>query len=250
MELLISSLLGFTLVLTRLSAFFICLPIFNWRSIPGIVKMSLGLWMAIFFACELTMPFDASRVTPLQAGVMIGSEIIYGGAMGLAAALVFLAIRVGGSIADQQMGYAMAEVLDPLSGEQVELIAMVVEMLFILLFLVTEGHHLFLMMLQKSYQVFPIGSVPDISMLTNMVVQSGAVMMTTALKITAPILAIFLVMMVVLGVLARVLPDMNLLFESMPMRVGTGLIAMTLLLPLMIDFVKEFSMWMNKLMPF
>lgn len=250
MELLIPRILGFVLVMTRLSAFFICIPIFNWKSIPNIVKVSLGFWIAFFFAGELTMPFDANKVAPMQAALMIGSEVVYGGAMGLAGALVFLAVRVGGSIADQQMGYAMAEVLDPLSGEQVELIATVLETLFILLFLVTEGHHMFLIMLQKSYQAFPIGSVPDIGNLTNMVVQSGAVMMTTGLKMAAPILALFMVMMVVLGVLARILPDMNILFVSMPLRIGSGLIVMVIFLPLMINYVEEFAVWMNRLLPF
>ncbi len=250
MELLIPRILGFVLVMTRLSAFFICVPIFNWRSIPNTVKVALGFWIAFFFAGEMTMPFDADKIVPLQAALMLCSEVVYGGAMGLAAALVFMAVRVGGSIADQQMGYAMAEVLDPLSGEQVELIAIILETLFILLFLVTEGHHLFLMMLQRSYQAFPIGSVPDIGKLTDMVVQSGAVMMTTGLKMAAPILALFLVMMVVLGVLARVLPDMNILFISMPLRVGAGLVVMIVFLPLVVDFVKEFSVWMNRLLPF
>jgi len=249
-ELLIPKILGFVLVMTRLSAFFICIPIFNWRSIPNTVKIALGFWIAFFFAATLTMPFDASKVSPLQAAIMIGSEVIYGGAMGLAGALVFLAVRVGGSIADQQMGYAMAEVLDPLSGEQVELVAMVLEMLFILLFFAMEGHHIFMVMLQKSYQAFPIGSIPDIGILTNIVVQSGAVMMTTALKMSAPILVLFMIMLVVLCVLARVLPDMNILFVSMPLRIGAGLIVMIFFLPLMIDFVKEFSVWMNRLLPF
>jgi flagellar biosynthesis protein FliR len=249
-ELLITKMIGFILVMTRLSAFFVCLPIFSWKSIPGVVKTALGLWIAIFFAGGVTLPFDPSKISPLQAGLMMGSEAIYGGAMGLAAALVFGAVRVGGSIVDQQMGYAMVDVLDPISGEQTEMMSMVVEMIFILLFFAANGHHLLLMMLQKSFHALPIGSVPDIGMLTNMVVQSGSVMMMAALRLGAPILALFMVMMVVLGVLARVLPDMNILFESMPLRIGVGLVALAIFLPLMTDYTEEFSMWMNKLMPF
>jgi flagellar biosynthetic protein FliR len=249
-DILITKTIGFVLVLTRLSAFFVCLPVFSWRSIPGVVRMSLGFWIAIFFANEIKMPFDPASITPLQAGLMMTTEAIYGGAMGLAAALVFWAVRVGGSIADQQMGFSMAEVLDPVSGEQTDMVAMVVEMLFLLLFLSAEGHHMLLMMLQKSYHTLPIGSVPDIGMLTNMVVQAGSVMLMSALKLAAPILALFMVLMVVLGVFARVLPDMNMLFESMPIRVALGLISLGIFLPLMLDYVKEYAMWMNRLMPF
>jgi flagellar biosynthesis protein FliR len=130
------------------------------------------------------------------------------------------------------------------------MMSLVVETIFILLFFAAEGHHLLLMMLQKSFHALPIGSMPDIGMLTNMVVQSGAVMMMAALRLAAPILSLFMVMMVVLGVLARVLPDMNILFESMPLRIGIGLVALVIFLPLMTDYTEEFSMWMNQLMPF
>lgn len=236
------------LVMTRLSAFFICLPIFNWRSIPNIVKVSLGFWIAFFFAGELRMPFDTDQVMPLQAVMMIGSEAIHGAAMGLTGALVFLAVRVGGSIADQQIGYAMAEILDPMSGEPFGPVSMLAEMLFILLFFASEGHHFLLKMLQRSYHVFPLGSLPEIGNLTNMVVQSGAAMMMTGLKIAAPVLALFMVLIVVLAILARIMPDMNLLFVSMPINIGAGLISLIIFLPLMIDFVKEFSVWMNRLL--
>jgi flagellar biosynthesis protein FliR len=249
-DLLLIKTIGFVLVMTRLSAFFVCLPVFSWRAIPGVVRISLGLWIAIFFASELNMPFDARSITPVQAMLMMFSEAIYGGAMGLAAAMVFWAVRVGGSIADQQMGFSMVEVLDPINGEQTDMVAMVLEMLFLLLFLSAEGHHLLLMILQRSFHALPIGSVPDIGMLTNMVVQSGSIMLMCALKLAAPILALFMVLMVVLGVFARVLPDMNMLFESMPIRVAIGLISLGLFLPLMLDYVKEFSAWMNRLMPF
>jgi flagellar biosynthetic protein FliR len=249
LEPLIAKTLGFALVMTRLSAFFVCLPVFSWKTIPGAVKIALGLWMTIFFAGGLTMPFDAEKITPLQAILMMGAEVVYGAAMGLTAAMVFAAVRVGGAIVDQQMGFSMAEILDPMTGEQGDMVGVVVEMLFILLFLAAEGHHLLLLMLQKSYTAFPIGSMPDIGLLTNMVVQAGAVMMMTALKMSAPILALFLIMVVVLGVMARVLPDMNILFESMPLRVGIGLVSLVIFLPLMTDFVKEFAVWMSKLMP-
>jgi flagellar biosynthesis protein FliR len=250
MDLLTTKIIGFALVMTRLSAFFVCLPVFSWKSIPGIIRISLGLWIAVFFASELTMPFDASKVSPLQALLMLGYETVNGAAIGIAVALVFWAVRVGGSIADQQMGFSMTEVLDPVSGEQTDMVAVILEILFILLFLAAEGHHILLMILQKSFHAIPIGSAPDIATLTNMVVQSGSVMLTTALKLAAPILALFMVLMVILGIFARVLPDMNMLFESMPIRVAIGLLSLGLFLPLMLDYVKEFTMWMGRLMPF
>jgi flagellar biosynthetic protein FliR len=69
------------------------------------------------------------------------------------------------------------------------------------------------------------------------------------LKLAAPILAAFLVLMVVLAVFARMIPEMNILFISLPIRVGLGLLMVAIFLPFINTFVAEFADWMGKLLP-
>ena len=122
-------------------------------------------------------------------------------------------------------------------------------MIFILLFLRANGHHRLLQALARSYETFPIGTSPSIQVLTGGIVEAGTIMLTASLRLAAPIMAAFLVMLVVLAILARIVPEMNILFLSMPVRVGMGLLLTVMFLPFLLEFVSEFSGWMGKLLP-
>ena len=143
----------------------------------------------------------------------------------------------------------MAEILDPLTGERTQPLGNLLEMMFILLFLSANGHHLFLLILSKSYETFPVGSTPTIPILVGGIVQASSTMLMAGLKLAAPMLAAFLLLLVVLAILARMIPEMNILFISLPLRVGMGLLMVVVFLPFISTFVSEFAKLMEKLLP-
>ena len=95
-------------------------------------------------------------------------------------------------------------------------------MIFILIFLCANGHHTLLLVLERSFQSYPLGTIPTIKTLTTAIVQAGSLMLMLSLRLSAPLLVAFLLMLVILGILARLVPEMNILFISMPVRVGLG----------------------------
>jgi flagellar biosynthetic protein FliR len=143
----------------------------------------------------------------------------------------------------------MAQILDPLTGERAQPLGSLLEMIFILLFLSANGHHLFLMIISRSYDSFPAGSMPTIPVLAQGVINAGSTMLLHALKLAAPTLAAFIMLMVVLAVLARMVPEMNILFISLPLRVGLGLLMVAIFMPFISSFVGEFAKLMGKLLP-
>jgi flagellar biosynthetic protein FliR len=147
------------------------------------------------------------------------------------------------------MGLAMAQIMDPLTGERAQPVGLLLEMIFILIFLAANGHHLFLMVLAKSYEVFPPGVTATLPVMVEGVVKTGSTMLIAGLRLAAPILAAFLLLMVVLAVMARIVPEMNVLFISLPLRVGLGLLMITLILPFISGYVSIFADWMGKLLP-
>jgi len=257
MELMIEKLLGFVLVVTRLSAFFLVLPVFGWKSIPMRIKASMTILTGIFFSMITRLPFDASKIHELEAALLIANEALYGLALGLTASVVFSAVKLSGriierqmgmAIIERQMGMAMAQVMDPLTGERAQPLSSLLEMIFIILFLSANGHHLLLLIIARSYESFPLGRIPEISLLAGGVIKAGSVMLLAGLRMAAPLLAAFLLLMVVLGVLARVVPEMNILFISLPLRVGLGLLMVVIFLPLISKFVSEFAGWMGEVL--
>jgi flagellar biosynthetic protein FliR len=249
MELMIEKLLGFAAVLTRISAFFLVLPVFSWKSIPVRIKVAITVLLAIFFSMIIPLPVDTSRISSLEAGLLISNEAVYGLALGLIASVVFSVVKLAGRIIERQMGMAMAQTLDPLTGERAQPMGSLFEMIFIILFLSANGHHLFLLIISRSYEAFPVGSIPTMSILAGGVIKAGSAMFVAGLRLAAPMLAAFLLLMVVLAVLARIVPEMNILFVSFPLRIGLGLLMAAIFVPFINSFVAEFADWMCKLMP-
>ena len=249
MELMISKLLGFTLILTRVSAFFLVLPLFSWKSIPVRVKVSMAVLLSVFFSTVTQVGVEAERVCVVEAVLLILNESLYGLALGLIANFLFSAVKLGGRIAERQMGLAMAQVLDPLTGERSQPLSSLLEMIFMILFLSANGHHLLLMTISRSYAAFPVGGPLRISALVGGVVEAGSVMLVAGLRLSAPMVAAFLLLLVVLAVLARIVPEMNILFVSLPMRVGLGLLMAVIFLPLLSRCVSEFSDLLGTVLP-
>lgn len=249
MELVTEKLLNFIMVLTRISAFFMVAPIFSWNIIPLRAKAALVLLIAIFFSMIKPSSVSPDGICVLEAILLISNEAIYGLALGLIAVLVFTAVKFGGRIIERQMGLAMANILDPLTGEMGQPLGMLLEMIFIILFLSANGHHLFLLIISRSYEAFPAGTMPSIPILTDGITKAGSTLLIAGLRLAGPILAAFLMLMVVLAVLARIAPEMNILFVSLPLRVGLGLLMAGIFLPMIFGFVTEFADWMGKLLP-
>jgi flagellar biosynthetic protein FliR len=249
MELITEKLLGFTMVLTRISAFFLVVPVFSWQSIPNSIKIAMTVLMSVFFAAVSPSAANTEHTSVLEVIFLLANEATYGLALGLIAVIVFNVIKFSGHIIEQQMGLAMAQVLDPLTGEEAQPLGSLLEIIFILLFLAANGHHLFLLTISKSYEIFPAGSTPTIPVLASGVVKAGSTMLTAGLRLAAPMLGAFLVLMVVLAVLARIAPEMNILFISFPLCVGLGLIMTAIFLPFINGFITEFADWMSELLP-
>ena len=249
MALMIEKLLGFVMVLTRISAFFMVLPVFGWKSIPVRIKVAMTVLLTIFFSMIIPISVNAGQISSTEAVLLMANEATYGLALGLIATFVFAAVKFCGRIIERQMGLAMAQILDPMTGERTQPLGSLLEMIFIMLFLSANGHHLFLLIISRSYESFPAGSMPTIPVLTEGIINAGSTMLLHGLKLAAPILAAFLLLMVVLAVLARMVPEMNILFISLPLRVGLGLLMVAIFLPFISSFVGEFAKLMGKLLP-
>ena len=242
-------LLGFAIVLTRVSVFLTVAPVFNGKAIPARIRFSIILLVSFFLSLSMPTVVNLNELSVLKTVLLITNEVIYGFGLGLIVMLLFSAVKVGGRIIERQMGFAMADTLDPLSGETAEALSILIEMIFILMFLAANGHHLLLLVISKSYESFPAGQVPELAQLLEGIVTTGTTMLVAGLRLAGPMLAAFLLLLAVLAVFARIMPDMNILFISMPLRVGLGLLMAGMFFPFINEYIGEFSVWMGKLLP-
>ncbi|MCX5645678.1 MAG: flagellar biosynthetic protein FliR [Phycisphaerae bacterium] len=242
-------LLGFALVLTRVSSFLLVLPVFGSKAIPMQIKAAAALLLSLFFCTTAPLGIDPAQISTLEAILLLANEAIYGLALGLIVALLFSVVPLSGHIIEQQMGLTMAEIIDPLTDEEAGPLASLLEMIFLLLFLSANGHHVFLLILSKSYSVFPAGTIPTLGILVGSVIETGSAMFVASLRLAAPIMAAFLILMVALALLARLIPEMDIFFISMPVQVALGLFLAAAFMPLVGGYVSEMADWMAKLLP-
>ena len=240
-------LLPYALILARVGAFFGVLPIFSSASVPMIVRAGLAVLMTIFFSVAhppgLALAYSSNWI---GAATLMLQEAATGLALGLAIRFAYTAVQQAGFIMAQQMGFTDAETIDPETGEETQAIAMLFEMAFAVFFLVSSGHHLLLRLMWKSFSLFPVASTPDTSLLAQGLVQAGSTMLLFALKLAAPMLGAFVILAIVLAILARILPEMNILMESFPLRVALGLFMAAALMPSLSGFTVELAEWMSK----
>lgn len=249
MDIMIEYFLPFFLIFTRVAAFMFTAPVFSWRVVPINIKIAMVVLVSVFFSINIEPDAQLYQVHFLTSLLLIANEAIYGLCLGLISSALFYVVRIGGRIIERQMGLTMANILDPLTGENAQPLAMMLEMIFILLFLSINGHHIFLVMISKSFDAFSVGVVPSIEALYTGVIKSTSVMLLLALRLSAPILAAFLILMVVLAILARIAPEMNILFLSLPVRVGLGLLMAAIFVPYLSSYLKEFEDFLSRLIP-
>jgi len=242
-------LIGFSIVLCRVCAFFLAAPIFGFAAIPVMVRACCAVVLSVFFASCIQVPAGIGSVGALQLILILVAEATYGLLLGLVVQMVLAAIRCGGEIIEQQMGLTTAEMVDPLTGQEEQPVAVLLEMIFLLLLLASDGHHLLLGALLRSLDGFPIGHVPTIQMMTYAIVKAGSALLLIGLRLAAPILVAFLLLYVVLAVFARVVPEMDILLLTFPARIGLGLIMTWVLIPVMQELVGQVGRWMTELLP-
>jgi len=246
---IIEKLLGFTMVLTRISTFFLVAPVFSMPAVPVTIKVAATVMLSIFFSL-INPPVAATHQdSTVQAVLLLSCEATYGLALGAIASVLFATVKLAGRIIEDQMGLTTAETLDPLSEEQSQPLASMLEMIFVIAFLAVNGHHLLLKIIHRSFELFPPGKIPPIATLTSNMLDATTMILAAGLQLASPILAALLVLLITLAILARIVPEMDIFFISFPLRIFLGLAMLVIFVPFINGFVSEMAKMMAKVLP-
>ncbi len=222
----------FLLVLVRCLTFFAIGPLLSDRKIPAMIKVMAGL--ATAFALYPTVDTRAWVLerTLLGLALLMVREVALGAALGIAASLVFVGVRMAGQLLGIQMGFSMANVFDPNTSSEVSIVAELQELLAILLFLLADGHHMLLRALAFSLErVPPGGGLPLTALAGALLPMAGTIFLTT-LQVGAPVLGALFLTDAALGFVARAVPQMNVFIVGIPVKIGVGLVLLVVTAPL------------------
>lgn len=228
------------LILVRISCFVFVAPFYGMNNVPSRVKIGLSLLVSILIFNSV----DQSAVTYTGVfgyAVIVLREGITGLLMGLAANICNSIILFAGNIIDMDIGLSMAQEFDPMSNSQVTITGNLYQYFILLLLVATDMHHYLLRALVDSYEVIPVnGQVFDWNSLAGSMVRLMTDMFVIAFRIVLPIFACIMILNCILGIMAKVAPQMNMFAVGMQMKVLLGLCVLFLtvaLLPGIADFI-------------
>ena len=225
---------AFLLVFARIGTMLMLLPGMGELMVSTQLRLTTALVLA---AVMLPLHRDAYQVDLHQIGptlVMLGEEMLVGAVLGMTARLTISALQVTGSVVAQQLGLGFVTAVDPTQGgEQSALVGNFLTILGLALLFATNLHYLIIAALDDSYTLFRPGEVPFTGDMAALITRTVAGAFRIGIQLSAPFLVFGLLFNVGLGLLSRLMPQMQVFFVGMPLSIMGGLLIFALVLAAM-----------------
>lgn len=233
---------GFLICLARVAAVFAVIPVFSGGQLPPQMRIGVAVMFALMTYPIVQQALPVTPLTVVDMAIIVAAEVIFGLLVGFLAQLIFMAAEFAGSVVGYQMGFAMANVFDPTTQQQVALISQFQGVFAILLFLSMNVHHMFLEAIVASFMLLPPGNLNLAGGAIPMIVELSNHALVLSVRLVAPILVILILANMILGLVTRIVPQLNVLFLSFPMKIGLSFMIMGLTFGVFIAILQgEFS---------
>lgn len=229
---------SFLLVLLRVSVLLLFLPLWDSQMIPVQIKVYSVLVISLMLTPVVLGALPPFPSSIWEGGRVLITEFLLGLTLSLTVRFLFAGIRMAGQLVGVQMGFGMVTLIDPQSEGQGSLLSGFMYLAALVLFLVVNGHHLLLRALVKSFLLVPVGfHSPNFASLPQTIIGLGGQMFIMAVKLLAPIMVVLFLIQVALGLVAKTVPQVQVLFVSFPLTIGLGLLFLAALLPLLTPYL-------------
>lgn len=227
--------LGFVVIMVRISGLVVAAPILGDFNIPVTVKAAFTLMLALLFYPVVAKPELGPNPQPLALTLLLLGEFGVGLLIGFAARLMFAGISLAGEVIGFQMGLGIANVFDPSSNTQTSLIGQVQVVFALFLFVILDGHHILIRAVAESYALVGPGAVvlrPE-----GLQFYSGLVgnIFLIGIQIGAPLIVALLAANFSMGLIARSVPQINIFVVGFPFTIWLGLMFLALSFPFYVE---------------
>lgn len=233
------------LVMLRTAGMFIVAPIFSYPAIPAQVKIGIILLLAILLTSVLPAPVVAPATTLWGLVGLVLKELLVGLLVGTMFAIIFYATQTAGSVVGYQLGLAVANIFDPITSNQTPIIGQFWLLVTMLVFIAIDGHHMMLRAIVDSYTAIPAGEVFANGAVGELMIKYTAYVFIIALKMAAPVMVTVFLVDVVLGIVAKTMPTMNVFFVGFPLKVAVGLITLSITMPVLGYLLKKMTYFLD-----
>ncbi len=244
-----ASVFALALVFVRSGTIIMLLPGVGEIGVPVRVRLVLAFGVTLAIASVVGDDLPTMPDTPQALAWLIGGEVVIGLLFGAIARLMMSALVVAGQMAGMQTGLAFAQTFDPSQGRQGAILATFLNLVALALIFVTGLHRLFLTGIAGTYDIMPAGTYPDLGDAAALASQTVASSFRLGIQMSAPLIAFGLIFYLALGVLSRLMPQVQIFFVAMPANVLAGLAVFALSLGAMLDvwfrYIEAYAQGLN-----
>lgn len=232
--------LSFLFVFVRVGIIFALIPFFSAeviaRRITAIIAFFLSL-VLVPVVPAVGIAMESLNVITLT--VLLLHELLIGLGLGLAVNVIFAGVQIAGELAGFQMGFAIVNIVDPMTGVDAPVTSNLLYIVAFLLFLSFGGHHMLIKALVDSYYIIPVeAGFPDQKYLLA-VLSYGTRMFLIGVKMAAPAIGVLLLLNISFALTARAIPQMNVFLMSFPLTIAIGLFFMIVIIRMMPPFMNR-----------
>lgn len=218
------------LVFARVGSAMMLLPGFGESFVSARIRLLLALALTVVVTPVVGDSLPPAPDAPIAMFTMIGAEALVGLFIGALARMLLAALHMAGVIIGFQASLANADLFDPINATQGSLIGAFFNILGVFLVFASDLHHLMLMALADSYTVFVPGALPPVGDVAMTAVDTLARSFTLAMQIAAPFIVVGLIFYLGIGLLARLMPQVQIFFIAIPIQVTLAMLVLSLTL--------------------
>lgn len=237
------------LLFARIGAMIMLLPGFGEPAVPGRIRLSFALALAIALGPALADRVPDPAATAWGMSGQIGAEAMIGILLGGAARLLVSALATAGQVIGIDIGIAFAQTADPTMTQSGQLLAVFMGVLGVALIFATGLDHMFLQGIAGSYQVIAPGASPPFGDAAQLALEATASSFRVGFQIAMPVVAAGLIFRVGLGVLSRLIPQIQVFFVVLPLQIMGGLVVFALGLStgmlIWLDSLQRYATWLR-----
>lgn len=216
-------LLLFVIVLARVGGLVTFAPFWSHNAVTARIRALLAVILALVITPTVAPRLSTPPTNMIALTIIIGGELAIGCALGFVARLVFSALEIAAQILGFQIGLSMASVIDPATRAQTAALGIIAQMLGLMVMLASDGHHWLLRATVQSYWVIGPGGFTASSALAETILRLSANALAVGVALAAPAIVVLLGLEVLLGVMGRAAPKLELMVMSFPIKIAVGM---------------------------
>lgn len=231
----------FILVFTRVLMIMLALPFLGGALVPSQVKIGFGFLLSMFvFPWQNSYPASADAIALVPFAQAVFHELLIGFLAGMSATMVFACFQIAAKMMEMSAGFSSAQIFNPTLNDTGSAYDQFIMILVYLFFFAMDGHHIFLIGLQNTFQVFPVNSPIDkiMALSPEILLQLFITIIGNGVQMALPVVGAILLTDITLGLLNKVAPRVQVFFLGINIKVLVGLLGISLVLSYMMPMMR------------